>query len=116
MVASGVRSSWEASATNWRTCISLRCRAVSESSTWARRVLSAAPTWPTSVRSSVRCSRHPLGQVDLALGQRERGHGVRGRGDLAERTEPTAYDDQAGAERERDADGGQEELDADERG
>ncbi len=33
MVASGVRSSWEASATNWRTCCSLRWRASSAPST-----------------------------------------------------------------------------------
>ena len=56
MVVSGVRSSCEASATNCRTCCSLRCRASSDDSTCSSRVLSEAPTWPTSVASSVRCA------------------------------------------------------------
>ena len=40
---------------------------------------------------------HPLGQVDLALGQRQLGHPVRGGRDLAQRPQLTAYDDRADA-------------------
>ena len=54
--ASGVRSSWLASATNWRTRVSLSCRAVSAAETCPSIRLSAAPTWPTSVRGSVSAS------------------------------------------------------------
>ena len=53
IAASGVRSSWLASATNWRTFISLACRAASALSTWPSMWFSAEPTWPTSVRGSV---------------------------------------------------------------
>ena len=56
IVVSGVRSSCEASATNCRTCCSLRWRSASEISTCTRRVLRAEPTWPTSVRTSVSSS------------------------------------------------------------
>jgi hypothetical protein len=51
--ASGVRSSWLASATNWRTWVSDSCRAASDCSTWSSSRLSAVPTRPTSVRVSV---------------------------------------------------------------
>ncbi len=43
-----MRSSWEASATNWRTFVSLRCRAASAPSTLSSMWLNAWPTWPTS--------------------------------------------------------------------
>ena len=48
MAASGLRSSWEASATNWRTFVSLACRAASASSTLLSMWLNACPTRPTS--------------------------------------------------------------------
>ena len=92
MVASGVRSSCEASATNWRTCCSLRCRASSDDSTWASSAFRAAPTWPTSVRSSVRCSGTRSVRSISPDGQRQRGDGVRGLGDLAQRPQLAAYD------------------------
>ena len=40
---------------------------------------------------------HPLGEVDLALGERQLGDGVRRRRHLAQRPQLTAYDDQGGA-------------------
>ena len=52
MEASGVRSSWLASATNCRTRVSLSCRALSAEPTCPSIRLSAAPTCPTSVRES----------------------------------------------------------------
>ncbi len=48
-----MRSSCEASATNWRTRCSLWWRELSASSTWSSISLRAAPTCPTSVRVSV---------------------------------------------------------------
>ena len=62
MEASGVRSSWLASATNARTFASLACRTASAEPTESSRLLSAAPTCPTSVRglvsfSGTRCGR-----------------------------------------------------------
>ncbi len=56
MDASGVRSSWLASATNWRTRVSLACLAVSALDTWSIIRFSAAPTFPASVRPSVSAS------------------------------------------------------------
>ena len=49
---------------------------------------------------------HPLGQVDLAGGQRQLGDPVGGGGDLAQRRELTAYDERAGAARPRAPRGG----------
>ena len=43
-----MRSSWEASATNWRTCVSERWRAARADSTCPSSVLRAPPTCPTS--------------------------------------------------------------------
>ena len=103
MVASGVRSSWEASATNWRTCCSLRCRASSEVSTWASSVLSAAPTWPTSVRSSVRWSGTRSVRSISPSASGSAATRVRGVGDLAQRPQLAAYDEQAGARGEQRA-------------
>src|SRR6478752_6937315 len=57
MAARGVRSSWLASATNWRSCISLSCRASKAAPTWSSMWLSAAPTWPTSVAGSASGTR-----------------------------------------------------------
>ena len=52
MAASGVRSSWLASAANRRSRVSLAARrARADSTCWSIR-LNAAPTWPTSVRGS----------------------------------------------------------------
>ena len=62
-----MRSSWLASATNCRTRISLRCRALRASLTFSSIRLSATPTWPTSV-----CGfglGDPFGKGDLALVQ-----------------------------------------------
>ena len=47
--------------------------------------------------------RHPLRQLDVALGQRQRRHGVRGRGDLGERPELATYDEHAGRRGEHPA-------------
>ena len=93
IVASGVRSSCEASATNWRTCCSLWCRAVEGVSTWPSIVLSAAPTWPTSVRSSVRCSGTRSVDADLPGLRRQLGDGVRGGRDLVQRPQLASYDE-----------------------
>ena len=90
MVVSGVRSSWEASATNWRTCCSLRCRSSRACSTWASRVFRAEPTWPTSVALVGELVGHPHRRADLAAGQRQGGHRVGGVGDLAQRPELAA--------------------------
>ena len=49
IAASGVRSSWEASATNSRTRSSERCRPLSAESTFSSIRFSACPTAPTSV-------------------------------------------------------------------
>ena len=56
MEASGVRSSWLASATKRRIRSSLRWRASSDSPTWSSSVLRAWPTRPISVCSSVSSS------------------------------------------------------------
>ena len=59
---SGVRSSWEASARNWRSRCSVASRSWKASSISSSIVLSARPSWPTSVRSSAgltRCDRSP---------------------------------------------------------
>ena len=104
IVVSGVRSSWEASATNCRTCCSLAVPRGQRATRRARAACSgAAPTWPTSVRSSVRSLGHPLGEPISPVGQRQLGDRVRGRGDLAQRPQLAAYDDQAGAAGGRDA-------------
>ena len=50
---------------------------------------------------------HPHRRTDLAAGERQGGHGVRGAGDLAERTELPA--DQEAARDDGDADRGQTE-------
>ncbi len=56
---SGVRSSWLASATNWRirsserrAAASDRVRASNDDSIWASMVFSDRPSWPTSVAGS----------------------------------------------------------------
>ncbi len=51
-----MRSSWLASATNWRTCVSDSCRAASAASTCPSIRFSAVATWPTSLVSSVSCA------------------------------------------------------------
>ena len=50
MAASGVRSSWLASAAKRRSRASEAARRASAASTWPSIRLNAAPTWPTSVR------------------------------------------------------------------
>ncbi|MFC5126006.1 hypothetical protein ACFPRL_22405 [Pseudoclavibacter helvolus] len=52
MEASGVRSSWLASATNWRIFASLASRAVNAREMCPSIVLKACPIRPTSVRGS----------------------------------------------------------------
>ena len=95
MVARGVRSSWEASATNWRTCCSLRWRWSREASTWSSIALSAAPTCPISVRSSVSRGGTRSAISISPGGQRQLGDAVGGGRDLAQRRQLTAYDDRA---------------------
>jgi len=53
MAASGVRSSWLASAANRRSRVSLAARCRSAVSTWPSMRLNASPTWPVSVSGSV---------------------------------------------------------------
>ncbi len=62
MVVSGVRSSWEASATNWRSLASDAARAVTSSSMRVSMWLSAAPSSAASVpgvASGIRRLRSP---------------------------------------------------------
>ena len=97
IVASGVRSSCEASATNCRTCSSLRCRAASGLGHVLEQRVQRGPTWPTSVARRCSGPRHPLVDADVADSTAAEGHGVRGRGDLVERSQLSAYDDRARA-------------------
>ena len=104
MAASGLRSSCEASATNWRTFVSLAWRAASASSTLLSMWLSASPTRPTSeVGIGVRPADAD-GEGDLAAVQRQLGHLLSGGGDPVQGTQ--AAFDQARARRP-DADGEQ---------
>ena len=59
---------------------------------------------------------HPLGEVDVALGQGQRGDRVGGGRDLGERPELAAYEQQPAAGREQRAERDQERLPADQRG
>ena len=49
---SGVRSSWEASARNWRSRCSVASRSANAASISPSMVLRARPSWPTSVLRS----------------------------------------------------------------
>ena len=60
--------------------------------------------------------RHPLGEVDVALGQRQRGDRVGGGRDLGERPELAAYEQQSAAGGQQCAERDQEGLPADQRG
>ncbi len=59
--------------------------------------------------------RHPVGEVDLALGERLLGDPVGGGGDLAQRRELAAYDDRADQRGRPDAEQGEQRLPAHER-
>jgi hypothetical protein len=59
---------------------------------------------------------HPLGEVDVALGQRQRGDRVRGGRHLGERPELATDEEQAAAGGQQRADHDQQRLPADERG
>ena len=83
MAASGVRSSWLASAANRRSRASLAARRRSAVSTCPSMRLNASPSWPVSVPGSV--SGTPLGSRDLAGLERQLGHPGRGGGDPAQR-------------------------------
>ena len=54
---SGVRSSWEASARNWRRRCSVASRSAKAASISPSMVLRARPSWPTSVRPSLGLTR-----------------------------------------------------------
>ena len=69
-VATGVRSSWLASAAKRRSRSSPACRRASASPTWPSMWLSAAPTWPTSVRGSVSGTGSGMAISPLARGSR----------------------------------------------
>jgi hypothetical protein len=57
---------------------------------------------------------HPLGELDVTGGQRQLGHGVRGRGHLAQRPQLPTYQDQPRARGGRDAEHPDEDLPEDE--
>ena len=64
IVDSGVRSSWEASATNWRTCCSLRCRIVERARTCGRAACSGrSPPGRPRCAGSVRLVVDALAEV-----------------------------------------------------
>ena len=68
MAASGVRSSWLASAANRRSRASLAARRASAASTCPSIRLNAEPTWPTSVRGSASGTRSGSVTSPLASG------------------------------------------------
>ena len=68
MAASGVRSSWLASAAKRRSRASLAARRASAPSTWPSIRLNASATWPTSVRGLMSGTRSARVTSPLARG------------------------------------------------
>ena len=66
MEVSGVRSSCEASATNWRSWASVSDRWSKADSIWLSMMLRAAPSWPTSESSGAEGIRRAMSPEAMA--------------------------------------------------
>ena len=90
------------------------CRAVSDDSTWASRVLSADADLADLGVLVGEPVRHPLGELDVTGRQGQLGDVVGGGGDLAQRSQLTAYEDGAGTRGRHDPEHADEHLPEDE--
>ncbi len=108
-----MRSSWLASATNARTLSSEACRAASEVSTCPSIRLTAAPTRPASVRSSVSRAgtRSEISASPRSSGKL--GDALRRGSDAVERAQRTAHDGGRDERSEHHGGGADQYLDED---
>jgi hypothetical protein len=104
MAASGVRSSWLASATNWRSWVSLACRASS-----AEHAVQRRPDLPDlGARIGV---GHALGEVDLAGVELQVAHARGGDGHPFQRAQLAADEHGAGHGGQQEGRGRDDHLD-----